>query len=119
LSSTFKGNILLNQEGQIASLKQNGKQVAGLYDWESRTILKYTVVDGMKDYKPTKKLSALSYWLVEPVESNEFEAEFYQIFNNDLILMDAGKVVIDFPDKRTLDRRLYAPIDIRWVGVEY
>jgi len=106
---------MLNQDGQIASLKQDGKQVAGLYDWDCRVILNYSTKDGMKDYKPTKKLSALSYWLIEPVESNEFEAEFYQIFNNDLVLMDAGKVVIDFPDCHTLDRRLYAPIEIVWI----
>ena len=107
---------MLNQEGQIASLKQNGRQVAGLYDWDCRVILNYTTKDGMKDYKPTKKLSARSYWLIEPVESNEFEAEFYQIFNNDLILIDAGKVVIDFPDCRTVNQRLYAPIEIRWIS---
>ena len=106
---------MLNQDGQIASLKQNGKQVAGLYDWDCRVILNYSTKDGMRDYKPTKKLFALSYWLIEPVQDNEFEAEFYQVFNNNLILMDAGKVVIDFPDCHTLDRRLYAPIEIRWI----
>ena len=110
---------MLDIQSQIATLKQNGKQVAGLYDIEIRVILQYSTKDGMKDYKPTKKLSARSYWLLEPITSNEFDAEFYQVLNNDLILMDAGKVKIDFPDKGTLDRRLYAPIDIRWVGVEY
>jgi len=106
---------VLNQEGQIASLKQNGKQVAGLYDWSASVVLQYTTKDGMKDYKPTKKLSSMSYWLLESVKDNEFVAEFYQVINNDLILLDAGKVVIDFPDCHTLDRRLYAPIEIRWV----
>jgi len=110
---------MLNLSGQIASLKQNKKQVAGLYDWSANVILQYCTKDGMRDYKPTKKLSALSYWLIEPIKDNEFEAEFYQIFNNDLILMDAGKVVIDFPDLVTLDRRLYAPINVQWVGYEY
>jgi hypothetical protein len=107
---------LLDLTSQIATLKQNGKQVGGLFDCEIRVILQYTAKDGMKDYKPTKKLSAMSYWLLVPVTSNEFDAEFYQVVNNDLILMDAGKVVIDFPDKGTLDRRLYAPIQIVWVS---
>jgi hypothetical protein len=109
---------MLDIQSQIATLKQNGKQVGGLYDTEIRVILQYVTKDGMKDYKPTKKLSAMSYWLLEPVKSNEFDAEFYQVLNNELILMDAGKVVIDFPDVRTLDRRLYAPIDVRWIGIE-
>ena len=107
---------MLNLEGQIAVLKQKGKQIAGLYDWESHVILNITTVEGMKQYKPTKKINALSYWLIEPVKDNLFEAEFYQIFMNDLILIDAGKVVIEFPDCRTIDRRLYAPLEIRWVS---
>jgi len=110
---------MLNLEGQIAVLYQNGKQTSGLYDWESRVILDYTTKDGMKEYKPHKRISARSYWLVEPVKDNEFDAEFYQVMNDNLILMDAGRVVIDFPDCHTIDRRLYAPIEIRWVGVEY
>jgi len=107
---------MFNLEGQIASLKQKGKQVAGLYNWESHIILNHTTKDGMKEYKPVKKINALSYWLVEPVEDNLFDAEFYQIFMNDLILIDAGRVVIDFPDCHTLDRRLYAPIEVRWMS---
>jgi hypothetical protein len=107
---------VLDIQSPIATLKQNGKQVGGLFDCEIRVILQYVTKDGMKDYKPIKKITSLSYWLLEPVSSNEFEAEFYQVVNNDLILIDAGKVVIDLPDKRTLDRRLYAPIEIRWIS---
>jgi len=110
---------MLNIEGQIAVLYQNEKQVAGLYDWESRVILDYTTRNGVREYKPTKKIDARSYWLVEPAKENTFDAEFYQVMNDDLILMDSGKVVIDFPDCHTVDRRLYAPIDIRWIGIEY
>jgi hypothetical protein len=106
---------MLDITSQIATLKQNGKQVGGLYDSEIRIVLQYTTVDGMKEYKPVKKITALSYWLLEPCD-NEFEAEFYQVVNNDLILMDAGKVVIDFPDCHTIDRRLYAPLEIRWIS---
>jgi len=107
---------MLSIEGQIAVLYQHGEQVGGLYDWESRVILDYTTVSGVKEYKSHKKIEARSYWLIEPVKENEFDAKFYQTLNDNLILMDAGKVVIDFPDLRTLDRRLYAPIDIKWLS---
>lgn len=110
---------MLNLEGQIGVLYQEGKQVAGVYDWESHVILDYTTTDGMKVYKPHKKIDARSYWLVKPVKENVFYAEFYQTLLDNLILIDAGKVVIDFPDCATVDRRLYAPIEIRWLGVEY
>ena len=33
---------MLNLEGQIGVLYQEGKQVAGVYDWESHVILDYT-----------------------------------------------------------------------------
>mgnify|MGYP001567992784 FL=1 len=108
---------MLDLISQVATLKQNGKQVGGLYDIEIRVILQYTTVDGMKEYKPVKKITALSYWLLEPIQSNEFDAEFFAINSNTLITVDAGKIVIDFPDVRTLDRRLYAPIEVRWIGI--
>uniref|UniRef100_A0A6M3L8B7 Uncharacterized protein n=1 Tax=viral metagenome TaxID=1070528 RepID=A0A6M3L8B7_9ZZZZ len=104
---------------QVATLNQDGKQVGGLFDCEIRVILQYTTVDGMKEYKPVKKIVALSYWLLEPIQSNEFDAEFFAVNSNQLVSIDAGRVVIDFPDLRTLDRRLYAPIEVRWVGCEY
>uniref|UniRef100_A0A6M3LQX6 Uncharacterized protein n=1 Tax=viral metagenome TaxID=1070528 RepID=A0A6M3LQX6_9ZZZZ len=104
---------------QIATLKQNGKQVGGLFDCEIRVVLQYATVNGMKEYKPLKKISAMSYWLLETIQGNEFDAEFFTVNSNQLVTVDAGRVVIDFPDVRTLDQRLYAPIDVRWIGIEY
>ena len=110
---------MLDIQSPIATLKQNGKQVGGLFDIEIRVILQYSTKDGMKEYKPTKKITALSYWLLEPVSSKEFDAEFFTEKSNQLVIIDAGKVRIDFPDLRTLDRRLYAPINVQWVECEY
>ncbi len=107
---------MLNQSGQIAVLYQNKKQVGGLRDWDCRVVMNYTLKDGIKEYKPVKHLDAQSYWILEPIRDNVFDVEFYQVLNNQLILLDAGKVVIDFPDTETVDRRLYALIDIRWIG---
>ena len=110
---------MLDLTSQIATLNQNGKQVGGLYDSEIRVILQYTTVDGMKEYKSLKRITALSYWLLVPIQNNEFDAEFFTVQSNQLVLIDAGKVRINFPDVSTLNQRLYAPIDVRWVGVEY
>ena len=107
---------MLDIQSPIAVLKQNEKQVGGLYDIEIRVILNFTTVDGFKEYKPVKRISALSYWLLEPVKSNEFDAEFFLVNSNQLVTIDAGSVMIDFPDLVTLDRRLYAPINVNWVG---
>ena len=110
---------MLNLEGQIAVLYQEGKQVAGLDNWESRVILDYSTVNNMKVYKSHKRIDARSYWLVEPVKENVFDAEFYQVLNDNLVLIDAGRVAIDFPDCHTVDTRLYAPVRIEWIGIEY
>jgi len=107
---------MLDIQSPIATLKQNGKQVGGLFDIEIRVILQYVTKDGMKDYKPIKKITALSYWLLEPIQSNEFDAEFFTEKSNQLITIDVGKVRIDFPDLVTLDKRLYAPINVQWLG---
>ena len=109
---------MLDIQSPIATLKQNGKQVGGLFDCEIRVILQYTTKDGMKEYKPLKRITALSYWLLEPISSNEFNAEFFTTQSNQLVLIDAGKVRINFPDVSTLNQRLYAPIDVRWIGIE-
>ena len=107
---------MLDLTSQIATLNQNGKQVGGLYDSEIRVILQYSTKDGMKEYKPLKRITSMSYWLLEPVQDNEFDAEFFTIQSNQLVLIDAGKVRIDLPDVRTLNQRLYAPIDVRWLS---
>jgi hypothetical protein len=105
---------MLSLNGQIATLNQ-GKQVGGLYDWSTNVILNYTSKDGTKVYQPVKKISALSYWLLNKIKSNEFYVEFFSIQLDKLILMDSGYVVIDFPDLNTLDKHLYAPIEVKWL----
>ena len=107
---------MLDLTSQIATLNQNGKQVGGLYDSEIRVILQYSTKDGMKEYKPLKRITSLSYWLLVPIQDNEFDAEFFTVQSNQLVLIDAGKVQINFPDVMTLNQRLYAPIDVRWLG---
>ena len=102
-------------EGQIGVLYQDGKQVAGIYNWEARVVLQYTTVNSIKNYNPKKKIEARSYWLVEAPEGNVFNAEFYQVVGDQLALMDAGKISVDFPDCKTLDRRLDAPLDLVWI----
>ena len=106
---------MLNIEGQIGALYQNDKQVAGIYKWEAHVTLKYTTVNNIKNYQPVKNIEARNYWLVEPPEGNVFYAEFYQVVDNQLVLMDAGTIAVDFPDCKTLSRRLDAPLDLVWI----
>lgn len=110
---------MLNLSGQIATLNQNSRQIGGLYDWQTNVVMNYTTKDGVKEFKPVKRIEAQSYWILEKIKSNEFDAEFFMVQGGQLILIDKGNVVIDLPDTQTLDRRLYAPIEVRWLSVTY
>ena len=110
---------MLNLVGEIGVLYQEGKQVAGIYGWEIHCWLEYVVTKGYKDYKPIKKISARAYWLNKEIEDNDFYAEFYKKVDGNLVILDAGNVSINFPDTKTLDRRLDAELKMDWLGVEY
>ena len=105
-------------EGSLGVLYQDG-QVGGVYDWLVSLVWDSIVVNESREYKVKKNISALSYWLIKAPDGNCFDIELYKTIQGALVLMDAGKVKIDFPDTKTLDRRLYAPIEIRWLGCEY
>jgi len=102
-------------EGSLGVLYQDG-QVGGVYDWSIYLVWDSTVSKGWTEYKVKKNISALSYWLIKAPDGNCFDIELYKTIQGALVLMDAGRVKIDFPDVKTLDRRLYAPIEVRWLG---
>ena len=99
-------------DGNIGVLYQYGKQVGGIYDWEISLNFDTIVKDGWEEVKVIKKISALSYWLVEVPADEAFDIELYKHMDNQLILMDTGRVNFDMPDDETLNRRLYAPLEL-------
>ena len=96
-----------------------GEQVGGIYDWDISLIWDSVIVNKWREHKVKKNITANSYWLIKPPDGNCFDIELYKTIQGALVLMDTGNVAIDFPDVKTLDRRLYAPIEIRWLGCEY
>ncbi len=106
-------------EGQIGALFQNGKQVGGVYNWEINLAFDSTIKDGWEKIKVVKHVKAQGYWLVELPIDNLYDVELYEEIDNQLVLMDTGKAVIDLPDIVTLDRRLDAPLRIGWIPIEY
>ena len=106
-------------DGKLGVLYQDNKQVGGFFDWDIHLVSDFTTVRGWKTFKPKKKISARSYYLVEKLKDNQFVVEFYDVVKTKLVLMDKGEAVVDLPDSKTLDRRLDAPIDIVWVKGEY
>ena len=65
--------------------------------------------------KVFKKVSANSYWLIAEPDGDIFEADFYQQIQNQLVLMDTGRVKLGLPDTKTLNRTLSAPLTLRWI----
>lgn len=99
--------------GEIGVLYQD-KQVGGVYSWDILVSLDTSIYKGFKHSKPSKKILIMGYWLLSEPKGNEFNIELYKQVNDQLVLMDAGVVKIDFPDK-TLDKKLLAQLELGWV----
>ena len=101
-------------DGQIGVLKQNGKQVGGIYDWSVSLVYDSTVSKGWTKLKIIKNIYAQSYWLTEIPTDNIYDIELYKKVDSQLVPMDAGVVGIKLPDIETLNQRLYAPLELKW-----
>ncbi len=101
--------------GEIGVIYQEDKQVGGIYDWKIDITPIPTIRDGWYEFKVSKEVTAQSYWLITVPNGNCFEVKFYKVIQWHLVLMDGGKVEVDLPN-RILDHRLYAPLEIRWIG---
>jgi len=101
-------------DGQIGVLKQGGKQCGGIYDWEISLAYDSAVSKGWTNLKVIKHIVAQSYWLTEIPKDNIYGIELYKKVDSQLVLMDAGTVGLNLPDTETLNRRLYAPLDLKW-----
>ena len=101
-------------EGQIGVLKQDDRQCGGIYDWGIILAYDSAVSKGWERVKVIKHIMAQSYWLTEIPTGNIYDIELYRKVDNQLVLMDAGVVKLNLPDTETLNRRLYAPIELTW-----
>ncbi len=101
--------------GIIGVLRQDNEQVGGIFNWSIDATLADGIQGRWKSPKAIKKVTARSYWLVKEPDSNIFEVEFYQQVKGQLVLMDAGKVKLKLPDTTTLDKKLLAPLTLRWI----
>jgi len=101
--------------GCIASLRQHGKQVGGILNWSIDGRFESGRMGMCAAPKVFKSVKANSYWLISEPNSDIFEVDFYQQINNQLVLMDTGKVKVGLPDTTTLNRILSAPLTLRWI----
>ena len=63
-----------------------------------------------------EKVKAWAYWLISEPDGNIYEAKFFQYGDKRLTLVQVGEVMIDLPDTKTLDRKLEAPLEFRWMN---
>jgi len=102
-------------DGEIGALYQDGQQVGGIFDWEV-TVSKRSADNGdWKDVKVFKDITAKSYWLIDAPASNYYEVKFFKAMRGRLVLLDSGRIEIELPNK-SLDRRFYIPLEMRWIG---
>ena len=101
-------------DGELAVITQGGNQIGGLFYWEINTLYESNIKDGWYEHKIKRNITARSYWLNVAPEGHCFEIQFYKAYRGQLVLMGEGGAEVYMTDK-TLNRRLYAPIEIRWV----
>ncbi|KKL71757.1 hypothetical protein LCGC14_2091740 [marine sediment metagenome] len=103
-------------DGQIGVLYQKGEQIAGITNWEITLYLDKTVIKGWSSPKVSNKnITAWGYWLTRKPEGDEYEAHFYQQFNNELILIDRSIVKVSIPDA-PLGKKMLCELEIFWIG---
>ncbi len=101
-------------DGELAVLSQGGKQVGGLFDWELTTLFESIAKNGWYEHKITRSITSRSYWLNVAPGGYCFEITLYKAIRGQLVLTGEGRVDVVMSDK-TLNHRLYAPIEIRWL----
>lgn len=102
-------------EGEIGVLYQEGKQVAGVTNWEITLFLDNTSIKGWSSQKVTdKKISAWGYWLTQESECDEYEACFYVSWRGELVLVDKSIVKVNLPDA-PLDKKMLCELEIIWL----
>ena len=106
--------------GEIGVLYQNGQQIGGFFDWEIRVDLVPSEGFGRDSWSSwkvnAKRTTAVNYWLLGKPNGSVFDAEFYQHINDQLILMDAGKVSMEFPEENAFNTKLLGLIEIIWMN---
>ena len=101
-------------DGELGVLYQD-KQVGGIYAWGIDFAYDSNVSNGWREFRIIKGISATSYWLDFVPDGNCFDIKLYKAIRGQLAIVDSGKVLINLPD-RTLNRRIYKPLEIRWLG---
>ncbi len=100
-------------DGELAVLSQGGIQVGGLYDWELNTLFETNINNGWYEHKIKREITTRSYWLTVAPDG-PCEIQLYKACRGQLVLVGEGRVEITMIDK-TLNRRLYSPVEIRWL----
>ena len=108
----YSQSLQHKMEGEIGVLYQD-KQIGGVYNWTIHVAYDSTVKNDWVETTSKRAVSAQAYWLIEKPEGNIFDIELYKVVNNQLVLMQGGTVEINLPDTETLDRKLWAPVEIK------
>lgn len=104
------------RDGELGILKQNGEQVAGFTSWHIDLNIQFTVQGGWKKRKPGRATAkARKYWLCSQPEGNKFQAEFYQVVKDQLVLVTSQPVACELPELE-IDNLINKPIEMIWMN---
>ena len=87
--------------GEIGKLTLDGRQVGGIRNWTAFVQIK----------PPTKSwVIASGYWILEKVNTNKLQAEFYSEGAGVLNLIKEGEVIVNLPPDYALDTLIVEPL---------
>jgi len=97
--------------GRIGTLSAYGRQVGGFLDWRIDTLIKKT-----KSLPETRTVAvAASFWMLEEVNTEYYDAAFYFLDSGKLILAQEAKVLVGFPGTFLLDKWIKASLDMELI----
>ena len=100
--------------GEIGSLIQDGKQIAGFLDWTIE--LKLTSVEraeGRQYKKIATKATANRFWVLSAPSGEEIMALYYQLIRDKLVLVNQAKVTVELGT--VLDKISDKPLEMIWM----
>jgi len=103
------------QSGEIGSLVQDGKQIAGFLDWVIDLRLTSLERPQGREYKKVMtKATANKYWLLSEPLQGEITALYYKLISERLVLVNQAQVMVKLG--KTLDKILNIPLEMIWTS---
>ncbi len=93
--------------GEIGILFQDGKQIAGFYDWT----IDVQLMKGLQNNRVMVKATADRFWVLCSPSQSEIRASYYRLIGERLVLMNKSSVQVELGATLGIINR---PLEMIW-----